>query len=160
MEQEVSDDHILLTAVLEDHEITVKRLASGVGRAKPTVYRYCCGDATIPSIVWRWLFSETRDVRIANLITGEVPVVIVDLLPIKAAVDAATLEALLKTRLKSLEFEKRIVSILADGRIDDLDGRDIEKLRKEFPEMINAMAQIYQAVIGKYEVTKGVSHGS
>ena len=74
---EVSDDHLLLTDVLDDHGITVKRLAMDSGRGASTVYKYCSGEATIPSVIWRVLYRLTKDPRVIKLVTGDVGCMVV-----------------------------------------------------------------------------------
>ena len=154
----MSDDHILLHRVMEDHGITATQLSFGVGRAVSTVYCYISGSkggapVTIPSIVWRWLYGKTRDARIVKLVTGDVPVITVPLITKAAKVDKATLMGMLDAREKSLEFERRMIHVLKDGKIDQLDRSDIAALKKDFPAMITALAELYQAVTNEYDMS-------
>ena len=151
---DVSDDNFLLGDILEEHDITVKQLAMATGRAAPTVYRYCSGESTIPSIVWRVLYKKTGDPRIVKLITGDVPVIEVPLLPVgkKAGDDTATFGQLINNRRKEIEFERRILNILEDGRVDKLDSKDIAELKKIFPGMIEGASRIFQAITNEYDL--------
>ena len=147
---DMSDDHILLSRVMDNHNINVKQLAADTGYGVSTLYRFLAGGATIPSIVWRSLFKSTGDARICRLMTGDVPVMTVKLLSNGNKIDDVTLKDLIGTRQKEIEFEKRVLNIIADGKIDGLDRRDIAELKKVFPNMISGLAQIYHAITGDY----------
>lgn len=75
----MSDDHILLIKVLERHDITVKQLSTWTGYAGITIYKYRDGSKTIPSIIWRVLYKQTRDPRIIELLTGDLPIIVTPL---------------------------------------------------------------------------------
>ena len=156
---EVSDDHILLSEILDEYEVTVKRLAMLTGRAASTIYKYASGDATIPSVIWRVLYKLTGDTRITELITGDVGVMVVKLLADGEIECAATIKRLLATRCEQIKCEKIILDILADGKIDYTDRADIQRYKKAFPAMITAQSQIYEAITGKFD-RKGVRNGS
>jgi hypothetical protein len=149
---EVSDDHILLSDILTEQEISVKRLAMLTGRAAPTIYKYCSGEATIPSIIWRSLYKLTGDARITELLTGDVPVMVVPLKPLEGKIDRVTWDHLLKIRHEAIEFERGILAILADHEIDCRDKAAISKLKKEFPAMIRSLSQLFQAITGTYDL--------
>ncbi len=148
---DMSDDHILLITILDDHEINVKQLAADTGYGASTLYRFLAGGATIPSVIWRSLFNRTGDARICRLMTGDVPVMTVRLLNSDKKLDGVTLKNLIETRQKQIEFEKRVLNIIADGKIDGLDRKDIAELKRVFPDMISNLAQIYHAITGDYE---------
>lgn len=147
---DMSDDHILLRTVLDEHDINVKQLATDTGYGASTLYRFLAGGATIPSIVWRSLFKSTGDPRICRLMTGDVPVMTVRLLSSGKKLNGAMLKDLIETRQQEIEFEKRVLNIIADGKIDHLDRKDIAELKKVFPNMISSLAQIYHAITGDY----------
>ena len=147
---DMSDDHILLSRVMDNHNINVKQLAAATGYGASTLYRFLAGGATIPSIVWRTLFKSTGDARICALVTGDVPVMTVSLLTNGRKLDGVMLKDLIETRQSEIEFEKRVLNIIADGRIDRLDRKDIAELKKVFPNMISSLAKIYQAITGDY----------
>lgn len=147
---EVSDDHILLQNILHEHEVTVKQVAMLTGRAMSTIYKYCSGESTTPSVVWRALYKLTRDERIAGLITGDVPLMMVALAETGKGT-AADLGRLIEARQGEIDFEKRVLKILADGEINEKDRADIAKLETEFPKMITSLSRIFQAITNKYK---------
>ena len=150
---EVSDDYLVLDAICEDHDLPPKALASMVGRAKATIYRYLNGEATIPSFVWRVLYEKTRDVRITSLITGAVKVVVVDLLPDCGPGDPRVpeIKSLIQMRGRQIKAEEKMLNILADGKIDEQDATEILRLKKDFRRMLNTQSQIYYAIERCYE---------
>ena len=153
---EVSDDHLLLQAVCESHNVTAKRLAMLSGRAASTIYKYMCGEATIPSVLWRALYAATKDERIVNLITGEVPVAVVELPTEAVRLDAATVKSLIECRRRALACEQAILEIIADGKVDADDRVAVERYNTEFPRLISSLYQTFMAINGRYEKTKGV----
>lgn len=149
---EVSDDNILLGTILDEHGITVKQLAMLTGRAASTVYRYCSGEATIPSIVWRVLFKKTQDTRIIALVTGDMPLIFVPLRTNGIKLDADALAKMLDVRQKQIKCEQYVLNILADGKVDKSDRAMIERYKKEFPEMIGSQSAVFQAITGHYDI--------
>lgn len=150
-DRDMSDDHILMIKLLERHDITVKQLAMWTGYAAPTVYKYRDGHKTIPSIIWRVLYKRTRDPRIVELITGDVPVAVV---PLDVGDDdvPSAIAHLLDVREKQIDWEKALHKILADGRIDALDARRIREMKAQFPLMIRTQAQLQQAITRQYAI--------
>ncbi len=148
---DVSDDHLLLQGVLEEHGVTVKQLALLTGLAASTLYRFGSGGATIPSIVWRALFAETRDQRIIKLLTGEVPCVVAPVEFEQLRLDRPTIEHLLQIRQQQLDCERDILNILADGRIDKKDRAAVEQYKKDFPAMIASLYQTHEAIVREYQ---------
>ena len=149
-EQDMSDDYIILGQVMDDHQVTPKRLAGLTGRAAVTVYKYLSGEATIPSVVWGVLFNLTKDQRIVSLFVGEVNVSIVPFKLIESqGVDA--LKHLLEVRKKQIGCEKLILDILGDGKVDRSDALLIQQYKQQMPEMIAGQWQIHQAITKRYE---------
>ena len=149
---DMSDDNILLISVLERHEITVKQLSMWTGYAEATIYKYRDGTLTIPSIIWRVLYKQTRDPRIMELITGDLPVIVTPLSEGKAD-PAATLETLIEARQQQLDWERNILRILADGRIDTLDRRQVAQIRERFPIMMSTLVQLQQTITCQYDLS-------
>lgn len=147
---QLSDDHLLLTDIMDAHDINVKQLAAMTGRAASTLYKYCSGDATIPSVVWRSLYALCGDGRILKLVTGDVPHVVVPLVSLNTKVDAAKIGSLIAMRKSQIAFESRVLDILADGVVDDRDRVAVENLKRDFPKLITLQSQIYQAITGDY----------
>lgn len=148
---DMSDDYLVLQQVMDDHDITVKRLCNETGRAEPTVYRYRTGEATVPMFVWRTMYRLTGDQRILKLILGEEPFQVVPLYGGDVNVDTATLEQLLKMRQEQINCERAALSILADGEINSHDRPEIEKYRREFPRLIQTQCQIHWAILDRFE---------
>jgi len=148
---DMSDDYLVLQQVMDEYDITVKRLCQETGRAEPTVYRYRTGEATAPMFLWRVLYRLTGDQRILKLIMGEEPFQVVPLYDSDPAVDAATLEQLLKMRQEQINCERAALAILADGEVDHKDRPEIEKYRREFPKLIQTQCQIHWAILDRYE---------
>ena len=155
---EVSDDHLLLTDILEERSITVKQLSLATGRGAATAYKYCAGEATIPSVIWRVLFSLTEDQRILRLITGERPCVAVALNAGPIRLDKPTIENLLTVRQHQLDSERCILEIIADGRVDEQDRKVIERYRRIFHETIGSAYQVYEAINRQFQENGG-KHG-
>ena len=149
---DMSDDNILLIAVMERHEITFKQLSMWTGYALSTVYKYRDGALTIPSIIWRVLYKQTRDPRIMELITGDLPVIVTPLTRAKADT-AATLETLIESREHQLDWERGILGILADGRIDALDRRQVAQIKDRFPRMLDTLVQLQQTITSQYDLS-------
>jgi hypothetical protein len=146
-DDDMSDDNLVLQAVLEEHGVSVKQLAAGVGRTAMHCYRYLAGGQTIPSVVWRWLYAQTKDARIIELLTAGSGVVMV---PIEArkAVDKLAYRDLVEQRREELRCEDYVMKIVADGKIDAADRKAIDAYKQNFPQMIRTQAMVFHAVTG------------
>ncbi len=149
----MESEHILVQEILKKHGVSVSQLADKVGMADSTLYEYTGGrKKNIPLAIWRALYALTEDVRIPDLIVGEVESFIVPM-P-KSGIDGCprdTLKQLIEKRRKDLECEMAILDILADGRIDRDDAKAIEQYRDVHPEAVKLDAQIYHTIISQYE---------
>ena len=149
----MESEHILVQEILKKHGVSVSQLADKVGMADSTLYEYTGGrKKNIPLPIWRALYALTEDVRIPDLIVGEVESFIVPM-P-KSGIDdcpQGTLKQLIQKRRKDLECEMAILDILADGRIDRDDAKAIEQYRDVHPEAVKLDAQIYHTIISQYE---------
>ncbi len=149
---EVSDDHLLLSNKLEEHNITVQQLSNMTGRACSTLYRYLMGGQTIPSIVWRVIYQKTKDQEILKLITGDLPLVIADMSEIlDPNFGIPELRKIMEMRQAQLDSEQNIVNILADGKIDASDRKEIEEYRKNIKQQLRTEYQIYLTIDRLYE---------
>ncbi len=146
-------EHILVQEILKKCGISVSQLADKAGMADSTLYEYTGGrKKNIPLPIWRALYALTEDVRIPELIVGDVESFIVPM-P-KGGVDdcpQGTLIKLIQKRRKDLECEMAILDILADGRIDRDDYKAIEQYTDAHPEALKLDAQIYHAIMSEYE---------
>jgi len=152
---EVSDDHILLSTICDERDITAKQLSMLTGRALSTVYKYLAGELTIPSVMWRSLYKLTLDVRIMLLLAGDVPIIIVPLIKQKCKngnEDTPSLQELIEVRKKQIACESLVLKILADNRIDSADRIAVAKYRTEFALMIENQSQIFQAITHEFNV--------
>ena len=153
----MESEHILVQEILKKHGVSVSQLADKVGMADSTLYEYTGGrKKNIPLPIWRALYALTEDVRIPDLIVGEVESFIVPM-P-KTGIDdcpQGTLKQLIQKRRKDLECEMAILDILADGRIDRDDYKAIEQYRDVHPEAVKLDAQIYHTIISQYEKSTG-----
>ncbi len=149
----MESEHILVQEILKKHDVSVSQLADKVGMADSTLYEYTGGrKKNIPLPIWRALYALTEEVRIPELIVGEVESFIVPM-P-KSGIDdcpQGTLKQLIEKRRKDLECEMAILDILADGRIDRDDAKAIEQYRDVHPEAVKLDAQIYHTIISEYE---------
>ena len=150
----VSDDQILLTEIMEEHAIPVKRLAAESGRAASTVYKYCSGEKIIPSIIWRTLYRLTNDARIPRLLTGGVPTVVVPVLAGPLKINRPTIRLLLQQRQKALLVEQTVLNILDDGIVDHHDHDKIKKYNRDFPDLVQSLYQVHEAINREYEKSK------
>ncbi len=148
-DRDMNDDHILLQSLLAVHDIPIKQLAMWTGYATPTVYKYHDGTKTIPSIIWRVLYKHTGDHRIVELMTGDVPVIVTPM-PTGKADSAATLGALIQARAKEIDWERNILDILSDGKVDALDRKLVADIKKRFPDMISKLVRIQQMITHQY----------
>jgi transcriptional regulator with XRE-family HTH domain len=149
----MEEEHILVQEILKRHKVSVSQLAEKIGMADSTLYEYTGGrKKNVPVCIWRALYALTQDVRIPELIVGEVESFIV---PVpKQGVDdttEGTLKRLIEKRKKDLECEIAILDILGDGRIDEDDWKAIEQYRDVHPEAVKLDAQIYHTIIRQYE---------
>ena len=151
-DRDMSDDHILLIKLLERHDITVKQLSTWTGYAAVTIYKYRDGTKTIPSIIWRVLYKHTGDHRIVELMIGDVPVIVTPL-PAGNGDTAATLSTLIESRSQQLDWERVILDILRDGRIDALDCRQIVQIKDRFPRMLSTLVQLQQTITRQYDLS-------
>ena len=149
----MESEHILVQEILKKHDVSVSQLADKARMADSTLYEYTGGrKKNIPLSIWRALYALTEDVRIPDLIVGEVESFIVPM-P-KSGIDdcpQGTLKQLIQKRRKDLECEMAILDILADGRIDRDDAKAIEQYRDVHPEAVKLDAQIYHTIISQYE---------
>ncbi|MDH4203796.1 MAG: hypothetical protein OEV87_13020, partial [Phycisphaerae bacterium] len=143
-------DCLVLSEVLEAHGLSPKWLKVATGRSLSQVYRYLSGEATIPSLVWRALYAKTRDGRIIDVFVGEIPSVLVDLTCMPCR-QAPSINDLVKARKKQIACEQEMLDILADGKVDRHDAKCVERLEREFSEMIRTQSQIYYAIKRAYE---------
>jgi hypothetical protein len=151
---QMSDDHLTLSAVCEEHDAGPKWLASATGRSLAQVYRYLSGEATIPSLIWRVLYGRTRDLRIVQLMTGDVPVVFVDVDDNRSDYerhDAPTLKQLVRCRRRHLECEENILDMLADGRIDRKDAAAFAAYQRNHPAAMQTAHKLYLQIKDEYE---------
>lgn len=144
---EVSDDYILLQSLLEHYGITVKQLAHTIGKSASTVYKYCAGELTIPSVVWRTLFRQTKDVRILDLFVENSVMII----PMPKCKRSADIKQLIAARQSQIDCEKYVLQIFADGKVDATDNDVIAKYRQAFPQAMQDAYELYQSV-----TTKGI----
>jgi hypothetical protein len=154
-EAQMSDDHLLMQDIVETCGITVKQLAAETGLAGCTIYRYLEGSATIPSVIWRKLFERTEDPRIWHLVTGKKRMTLIPHEEKTVPLGRPGLMDLIKARRHQIEFEKEVLDILEDGRIDRSDRITVEKIRQDYPKAVKAMANIYYAVVEAYEGSEG-----
>ena len=69
----MEEEHILLQEILKRHTVSVSQLADKAGMADSTLYEYTGGrKKSTPLSVWRALYALTQDVRIPELIIGDV----------------------------------------------------------------------------------------
>jgi len=151
----MEEEHILVQEILKRHNVSVSHLADKVGMADSTLYEYTGGrKKIIPVGVWRALYALTQDVRIPELIIGDVESFVVPM-PKRGADDVTedTLKRLIAKRKKDIECEIAILDILADGRVDEADWKAIEEYRDAHPEAVMLDAQIYHTIIAQYETS-------
>lgn len=149
----MEDEHILVQDILKRHNISVSQLAEKAGMADSTLYEYTGGRRkNMPVSVWRALYALTEDVRVPELIIGEVESFIVPM-PKKGIDDCphGTLKKLIQKRRKDLECEIAILDILADGKIDKNDWKAIEQYRDVHPEAVMLDSQIFHTINRQYE---------
>jgi len=149
----MEEEHILVQEILKRHNVSVSQLADKVGMADSTLYEYTGGRRkSVPVAIWRALYALTEDVRIPELIIGEVESFVVPM-PKRGGDDLAedTLKRLIAKRRKDLECEMAILDILADGKVNDRDWKAIEQYRDAHPDAVMLDAQIYHTIIGQYE---------
>ena len=155
---DMSDDFLILRDVKDENGITEKQMATGCGRALSSIYRYLNGEATIPSHVWRWLYAKTRDHRIVELITGEVPVMVV---PTPDAMRGVMTETVIataaKAELAAIENQKAVCEILLDGKIDAADREAIGLYQRTFAARIERQYQLKYVLEREYKrALKGI----
>lgn len=148
---DVSDDYLELQRLLDEHKITPKTLATWAGRSLVTIYKYLSGECTIPMIIWRSIFAHTFDIKVFNLVRGDIPIIVVSPTDEDLSFGTDSLRELLSMRQKQLKLEEYILQILEDGQIDSSDRTAVANFRLAFPDMINAQARMHQAIINEYK---------
>lgn len=146
---QVSDDHLLLSAICDEHGLTAKWLAMKVGLHQSSVYRYLSGEATIPSVVWRELFAKTRDLRIVKLMVGEVPLEVIPLDRVDG--DAVGYADWLEQRKVELDVERELLAIFADGTVDANDATAIEAYELHFNRSIATQVNLRHRILAEYK---------
>lgn len=154
-DHDMSDDHLAMQEIMEDHGINMKQLASETGVAQSTLYKYAAGIRTIASVVWRTLYRLTGDQRIIKLITGEVAVAVVPTPTVELMAGPVTCQRLIEERQKHIECEAVMLGIIADGKVDGHDRKAVEKYKRIFPEMIALAYQTYHAITQQYQRATG-----
>jgi len=149
---DLSGDNEILSAILDDHDITVKQLVMWSGRQQTIVYKYLSGQATIPSIIWRELYRHTGDDRIPEIFVGEMPYVLVPVVNSDGdKLDADKLESLIAMRQSQIGFESQALDILTSDKDDREKRQALADLRRKFPDMIKHQSQLFQAITGSCE---------
>ena len=122
-------DANVLQQVLDDHDITVKRVSFLTDRDGATIYRYLGGTRTIPSHVLRSVFEDCLDLRLLRLVSGRAPVEFFitpgELPPIEGlfASVCETLECVARSA-------RHMGKITCDGRIDANDADAIKDFNR------------------------------
>ncbi|AQT69260.1 hypothetical protein STSP2_02449 [Anaerohalosphaera lusitana] len=148
----MTSEHIFIQEVLATHNISIQQLANAADLAAPTVYEYTGGRRKhIPLCIWRALYALTEDIRILDLIIGEVDRFVCPLPKTPDETHNDTLARLIEKRRKDIECEMAILEILADGQIDAEDRVAVEQYKNAHPESMKLSAQIYYSIIKKYE---------
>ncbi|KKL60611.1 hypothetical protein LCGC14_2203610, partial [marine sediment metagenome] len=52
-----------------------------------------------------------------------------------------------------LDWERNILRILADGRIDSLDRRQVAQIRERFPLMLSTLVELQQMITRQYDLS-------
>jgi hypothetical protein len=156
----IGNEYMVLDQVMFDHQITIKQLESWTGYDDKHLYQCRCGGRLISPLVWRVLYAKTQDARIPQIITGDEPVMLVQLDGQPWRPDAATLKKLLAARREEIEFESQVLAVLEDGKIDAMDRAAVVEINNQFPKMIQTLSQIYAAVVGEYEKNGKKLHNS
>ena len=122
----------LLSRMIDDEQvISRKRLADLTGRDKSTISRYLNGEATVPVFVLRAAFAATRDMRLLQLVGGEVPIRPVILLACEVSpgqpvgqrippLDQCMPQTLAAIKAAAASAE-HLSAIVADGKFDSRD---------------------------------------
>jgi hypothetical protein len=146
---DVSDDSLLLSQVMDEHELTARWLATRVGRSIAQVYKYLAGEATIPSVVWRAVYERTADLRVLRLFVGEAPVIVAPL-PEGRRDLPGDLGSLIVIRKRQLACEEELLNILADGRVDANDRAAIERYRRNHDEAMATMVAMRSRIEAEF----------
>lgn len=150
------DDYILLIEVMEKHDITVKRFAREIRQSLSQVYKYREGERKISVIVWQVLYAMTRDVRITQLITGDIDVMIVPVpSPITGGVDG--LKKIADTQASTLKVVQDALTVLSDGKVDAADGRTIRQMADKLPQALGDLIQLVDGLKTEYDRATGGS---
>jgi len=148
---DMSEDYILMQQIIAEYDLTIPKIALESGYGDSTVYRFSCGGATIPSIIWRTLYRLTKDQRIIRLVIGDLAIAVVELPTTKLALDAPTLKKQIDDQKQFLQCQEHILEIIADGKVDHNDRHQVELYNKTFPEMIRSQYQTSLAINREYE---------
>lgn len=147
----IQEPHIVLLTVMDDNEVTVGQLARRSGCGESTIYKYRSGELPVPVFIWQCLYELTRDHKIPAIITGDVPVMTIDLPDEIDATDIEAMKHLAGVTGSNAECVQEFVKIFADGRVDAKDREAVLKLEELVPEAIRQLIQFKVSVRRQYE---------
>lgn len=144
--RDMSDDYILMQKVMDDGCVTVKQLVFNTGMSERAIYKYRSGELTIPSVIWRVLYTITNDHRIQELFCGGNFLMI----PLKHKSQRPDYKKLINARKSQLKCEEFICQILADGVVDESDADAIKNYKRCFHKAMNDAVALYQSIVEEY----------
>jgi len=145
----MEDLHLFVQELLREHNLSVAQLAQKADLAASSTYEYTGGRH--PNTTWitllRGLFALTEDIRIPELLTGEVPCMMIPIpKTIRDHCDLSTLKDLYEMQRKQLQRTEAMLAILADGKVDLHDREAMDQLNASHHESIKLEAQLYYTI--------------
>lgn len=140
-------DAEVMQRVINDHDLSVKQVARAANKHINVVYSYLTGYRNIPIDMFRVLLSLTKDARIIALVTGEIPI---EIEFIEDVPDLADNADVMKEAIRLLgeyhELQKRLVDIIADGRIDQSDAAAVRSYNDQYIKYRNHSIALHRAI--------------
>ena len=139
---------------LTDHAVQLSRatVAAWTGLAVQTISDYCTGKLNIPVVFWQRILLHHLDLRIVRLILPlncACEVYATELPPIRSA--RAFFKQALELEGAHHAMMNRIVDIIADGRIDELDADSIKAYHDAYHAHRTRDDQLHRMVMIAYQ---------
>ncbi len=145
------DCNVLLIKIMERHEITVDQMALLTGYSSSNAYKWVRGERWVPLFCWQSLYKKTRDMRILQLITGDLNVVVVNLPEPEKTSNAAAIKHMVATIRGHMEVMKPLTDIFEDGVVDGKDFQAVPQFEEAADRMVETITQAKHAIRHEFD---------
>lgn len=161
--QDMRTDAELLGAMLNESEhlfdrvaqvnvcLSAKVIAQWTNRSLQTISDYRTGKTNIPIDFWREMFARTWDMRIASLLFPDYcNIEINDRRQCSVAKPKDFFREALQAEGLYHQQQSALCEILADGKIDDLDGQRVQKYDDAYWQHRTRDSRLHRAILHSY----------